>query len=448
MNDSAIDESSGIAVSRRLQGVLWTHNDSASPPEIFAVNEDGELIRSFLIAGAENRDWEDIALDERGNLYIFDNTSRGDPQHRSTIYVLPEPDPFQEAVAQDPKKFTVRFPDGAFDCETLFAWDGKLYLVTKPWDGTLPRIYRFDDVGQDGTASFVGNVPVRTMITGGDITAEGNRIVLSSYRALLIFQGSGPPETLLQSDPLICRMNARQVEGVSWKGEDLILTNEQREIFRVSRSQWEDQKAPFLRSPKKNVPFVASKPSVEQPLKRWPRGEWLKMTPEGSSKRLGRVVWSLSGLSFGIELPTGMRLRPVAPYPPTGYEHWFLPGSLYLMINPDGTRPLVYGENDRCILIGRSSEGGLIAQARHLQPATFIESAEDMPDWIQLEEKDQRLLVTLTSEVPAMSLDNNFQMGFNLLMIDEKGRIISWTPLTDRFSWDSPSIWGLLKLRR
>ncbi len=448
MNYSTIGESSGVAVSRKLKGVLWTHNDSANSPEIFAVKEDGELIRSFLIAGAENHDWEDIALDERGNLYILDNTSRSDPQNRSTVYVLPEPDPFQDKVAQDPKKFTIRFPDGAFDCETLFAWDDKVYLVTKPWDGKLPRIYYFDDVGQDGTASFVGNVPLRTMITGGDITALGNRIVLSSYRALLIFQGSGPPETLLQSDPLICPLNARQVEGVSWKGEDLILTNEQREIFLVSRPQWEDQKAPFLHSPKKNVPFVASKPSVEQPLKSWPRGEWLKMTLEGSCRRLGRVVWSLDGLYLGIELPTGMRLRPVTLYPPTGYEHWFLSGSFYLMINPDGTRPLVYGENDRCILIGRSSEGSLIAQARQLQPATFIESAENMPDWIRIEERGQRLLVTLTSETPALTLGADSQMGFNLLMIDEKGQIISWTLLTDRFSWDSPSIWGLLKLNR
>ena len=71
--------------------MLWTHNDAHNPPELFAVNGYGRLIQSHQILGAKNRDWEDITLGEDGLLYILDNTSNNDAQHRSIIYVVDEP---------------------------------------------------------------------------------------------------------------------------------------------------------------------------------------------------------------------------------------------------------------------------------------------------------------------------------------------------------------------
>ena len=38
INDPSIDESSGLAASRRNPGLLWTHNDSGNPPYLFATN--------------------------------------------------------------------------------------------------------------------------------------------------------------------------------------------------------------------------------------------------------------------------------------------------------------------------------------------------------------------------------------------------------------------------
>jgi hypothetical protein len=31
-------------------------------------------------------------------------------------------------------------------------------------------------------------------------------------------------------------------------------------------------------------------------------------------------------------------------------------------------------------------------------------------------------------------------------MIGETARVISWAPLTTRFSWDAPSLWGQIRL--
>ena len=177
MNFGRITESSGLAVSLRHEDVLWTHNDSNNAPEVFAIDGNGALIRTYLVPGAENHDWEDIALDQDGNLYFLDNTSREDPEHRNVVYIVQEPNPFEKGAIERSRKINVRFPDGGYDCETLFVWEDTLYLVTKPWDGSLPRVYRHDGLDKGGTARFVGTIPVHAMITGGDISHDGQRIV-------------------------------------------------------------------------------------------------------------------------------------------------------------------------------------------------------------------------------------------------------------------------------
>src|SRR4051812_481526 len=54
-------EASGMAISRRIQGRLWVHNDSGAPV-VFGVDENGRVVQRVSITGATLRDWEDIAV--------------------------------------------------------------------------------------------------------------------------------------------------------------------------------------------------------------------------------------------------------------------------------------------------------------------------------------------------------------------------------------------------
>ena len=441
---SRITEPSGLVVSQRYEDVMWIHNDSKNAPEIFAINGNGKLIETYLVPEAENHDWEDIAIDRNGNLYLLDNASRTDPENRNIIYVVKEPNPFEEEKIGTTRKIQVRFPDGGYDCETLFIWEDSLYFVTKPWDGSLPRVYRHDGLDKGGTAYFIGTIPVSAMITGGDISQDGQRIVLSSYRALVIFEGAESPDLLIQTDPLVYPLNAGQVEGVAWKDESLLLTNEQREIFHIAHSQWERAKVPFLHGPTETVPHLGVKPSVDERLEEWPQGLWLRTDGPGHSRRIGRVAWSSKGLHVGIELPPDFKLRPMSVTPPQNSDDWFIPGSLFLLINPDGTRPLSYQKNDQCIMVVESPDGALTTFALHLRPATVISASQVEPSWLHIERDEQRLLVTVTAETPGLNNLTGKSIGFNLLLIDQDGGIVSWVPLTRPFSWDVPSIWGLL----
>ena len=53
-----IKEASGLAASRKIQGVLYTHNDSGDRNRIFAINEWGQHLATYIIDNAQARDWE------------------------------------------------------------------------------------------------------------------------------------------------------------------------------------------------------------------------------------------------------------------------------------------------------------------------------------------------------------------------------------------------------
>jgi hypothetical protein len=89
----AIDECSGIVASRRFRGVYWVHNDSGDRARFFGIDLRGKLLAEFAVDGADNVDWEDVAVDDSGQLYIGDFGNNRSKRRDLVIYVVDEPDP-------------------------------------------------------------------------------------------------------------------------------------------------------------------------------------------------------------------------------------------------------------------------------------------------------------------------------------------------------------------
>ncbi len=113
INFKPINESSGLVKSRTFQDVFWTHNDSEDKARIFAIRRDGSIIKSknslnnyggIKITQAENVDWEEIAVDDAGNLIIADSGNNDNLRKDLTIYFVKEPDPFEKSAAPPLKR--------------------------------------------------------------------------------------------------------------------------------------------------------------------------------------------------------------------------------------------------------------------------------------------------------------------------------------------------------
>jgi len=210
LQDPEVNESSGLAASSRSPDYFFTHNDSGDSARIFAVNRQGETLATFRVPGAKNVDWEDMARgrDPQGHhvLYVGDIGDNSAQRDQVQVYQIPEPevDPTRRGVRTESApatRFELQYPDGPHDSETLLVnmANGTLYLVTKERLLRASGVYATTaplDPGQVNRLTKVGwirflSLPAtirsltdslgRTMATAGDISPEGDRVVLRTY---------------------------------------------------------------------------------------------------------------------------------------------------------------------------------------------------------------------------------------------------------------------------
>jgi len=240
VNNPAINEASGLVASRNNAEVLWTHNDSGNEPKIFAISTSGETIGEWVIAGAKNRDWEDIAIGpgpEEGVNYLYVGDI-GDNQavHGSLdIYRFPEPtisagDLVTDTI-RDAEKINLKYPDGARDAETLLVdpFTTDLYIVSKR--DRFARIYRLpypQSTSFTIIAEKVGEwnreiVGVFNQPVGGDLSPDGKELLIKSYVEVLYWRREGEETSLLdllQQDPRILPYVVEpQGEAIGWAAD-------------------------------------------------------------------------------------------------------------------------------------------------------------------------------------------------------------------------------------
>jgi hypothetical protein len=123
----AVDEASGIAVSRYNDNVVWINNDSGNAAALFAVNRHGKKVFRLNIKGVANRDWEDLAaFDFQGKSYLVigDVGDNYNKWQSYSLYFVEEPDirrlGYNKTLAVKPAwQTTFTYADGSRDCEAI-----------------------------------------------------------------------------------------------------------------------------------------------------------------------------------------------------------------------------------------------------------------------------------------------------------------------------------------
>ncbi len=239
MDTTMIPESSGVVASRRYPGIFWTHNDSFSAAAIFAVTEDGKIVARVNV-GAVNIDWEDIAIDDKGYLYIADTGNNLRIAMHRYIYKIPEPNPYKDGGKSiaPAATYTLTYPDKPFDAEALFVRDGQMYVISRH-DKNRARIYRLDP-GDGGALRMNEIAALRAdRASGADVSGDGTSLAVCTTRQTWIYRVSKDMTPVAGARPTFVRYPEDQVEGCAFDGEDLILTNEKGQIFRVPTAEIE-----------------------------------------------------------------------------------------------------------------------------------------------------------------------------------------------------------------
>ncbi len=227
-----IVEASGLAVSRSNSSMLWVHNDSGDYNRLFVVGEKGEDFGQFIITGAFNRDWEDMAVgpgpvDGKKYLYIGeigDNLAR---YQIMSVYRVAEPDisrldSVTYTIVDGAERIDYVYPDGqSRDAETLMIdpLTRDLYIVTKRDARSIIYVARYpQDTGKITTLGKIGYFPFNRALAG-DISADGTEIAVKTDDRIYYWQRkqNEPVFEALRRQPLLLPYTVEpQGEAFGW----------------------------------------------------------------------------------------------------------------------------------------------------------------------------------------------------------------------------------------
>lgn len=238
---TAIRESSGIVASRQFEGVYWTLNDSGNPSTLYATKRNGALIKEIEIRGTRNVDWEALAIDDKGHLWIGDIGNNSRMRIDLNVTVVKEPDPYTETEAHVIAKYPYSYPERNVDAEGLFIADGIPYIVTKEQSSAI--LFRFPTMtaGSKQILERVGEFEEARLVTGAGISPDGKKLAVCTYNALWVYHNDeGDISQMIQSTPWVLQHNF-QGEAICFEGYNLYLTNEARDIYSLPQFWYEKQ---------------------------------------------------------------------------------------------------------------------------------------------------------------------------------------------------------------
>ncbi|MFN8349830.1 MAG: hypothetical protein U0X91_32820 [Spirosomataceae bacterium] len=228
----AVSETSGLALGK-TPNTFWTHNDGDNPAELFETDATGKIINRLLLPQLPNTDWEDLAQDRQGNLFIADVGNNLNQRQDLKIYKL------NPAKPANPETIRLRYADQTafppapdernYDCEAVVWHQNRLFLFSKNRSKThrFVKMYSLPDRAGTYTTAPVDSVYSKAMVTGADISPDGKTLALLTYGKVLLFDVA---DSLNLSKPKYCIKTGKgQTEALVFvNNTDLVITNERK----------------------------------------------------------------------------------------------------------------------------------------------------------------------------------------------------------------------------
>jgi hypothetical protein len=188
-------ELSGLAASRTLPDLLWTHGDRGGAAELYSVSATNAAPHGTLrLDGATAFDWEDLAAAPcpAGQcIYIADTGDNNLDRTGVAIYEVVEPTTAPiGAIDVAYTRYDIQYPDGPHDVEAIFVdpRDGRGYAITKTTERAavylLPRV-----AGASGLAQPIAELTIPAAdprVTAADLAVDAcsARLLIRTYAAL------------------------------------------------------------------------------------------------------------------------------------------------------------------------------------------------------------------------------------------------------------------------
>ena len=238
-----IKESSGIVVTGANE--IWSHNDSGNPNKLYCFDTTGTLVRTLEISNVANIDWEDLARDDQGNIYIDDAGNNDNDRTDLAIHIIANPGLI---VGDETEAETIHFvfedqaayPPPAsnknFDIEALVWHQDSLLLFTKnrsiPMNGYCKQYVLPAQPGQHIArlvdSVYLGSTNDDARVTSAAVYPAINELILLTRTKLVSFTHFIGNEVFMgEKNVYPFTVPPGQAEAIDFNGPDRVYITEE-----------------------------------------------------------------------------------------------------------------------------------------------------------------------------------------------------------------------------
>ena len=179
--DSDLDEASAAQLISG-SNLVWTIEDAGNKNNVYGLDKKGHIIKDVDISNIKNHDWEDLAADTNGNLYIGDFGNNSRKRDHFFIYKVKNLANTTDKTEAETIRFTLPDDMKSEDFEAFFLWKDHFYIFSKESKKTM--VIKVPNSIGNHVATYVTEYKLKgkdTRVTSADISPDGSTIVLLNH---------------------------------------------------------------------------------------------------------------------------------------------------------------------------------------------------------------------------------------------------------------------------
>lgn len=221
------------------RGEFWGINDKGNDPEVFRFSINGSVLQQVKIKKVDNDDWEAIARHPDGSLLIGGVGDNDEVKKEYAIYQIHAPERNDDTIKSQETFEFVYSDQRSHNCEAMFVLDNKVYLITKEKnEHNHAKFFRLDVLrpNQTLTAKEVTTLTEPGVVSDAAYDPSIELLAVLTYNQIMLFRVAN--ERDLYNAPIFrMAIDLKQCEGVCFYGDELIVSNEDGELWAAKIEQ-------------------------------------------------------------------------------------------------------------------------------------------------------------------------------------------------------------------